>query len=109
MPTHEFGIMQESPKSGKRYDCYVPQKFRCISVNDDDIVPLLKNLNEVKLYWHTLDKPAYGLAYYGITLIPPESMDAIMEIVRSSHNLSELFDLLSSAQKENKFIIHFGI
>lgn len=99
MPTHEFGIMHESPKNGERYDCYDPKKFRCISVNDDDIVPLLKKLNEVKFYWHTLDKPAFGLAYYEITLIPPESMDAIMEIVWSSHNLSELFNLLHSAKK----------
>ena len=109
MPKHQFGIMQHTPKMGKRYDCYEPQEYKCIAVDDDDILPLLNKMNAVKTYWHTLDKPECGLAYYGITLIPPESIDAIMEIMCSNNNLSELLSLLSSAQGDNKFIIHFGV
>ncbi len=32
MAKHEFGIMQTSPKAGRRYDNYEPQKYNCISV-----------------------------------------------------------------------------
>lgn len=109
MPKHEIGIMQISPKKGKRYDHYEPKKYKCISIDDDDILPLLEKFNEVKCYWHTLDRPELGLAYYGITLIPPESIGAIIEIIWNNHNLSELMSLLSAAERYNKYIIHFGI
>lgn len=109
MPKHDFGIMQIQPQKGKRYDHYEPQKYNCISVDDDDILPLLKKFNEVKCYWHTLDRSETGLAYYGITLIPPESLRSMMEIIWSNHNLSELLSLFSNAERENKFVIHFGI
>ena len=109
MPVHEFGIMQESPQRGIRYDAYEPERFQCISVDDADILPLLKKLNAVKCFWHTPDRPECGLAYYGITLIPPESLDAVMEIVWGNQKLSALLALLTKAQKENKYVIHFGI
>lgn len=92
MPRHEFGIMQTNPKKKKRYDYYEPDKYDCISVDDDDLLSLLKSLNEVKCYWHTLERTESGLAYYGITLIPPA-----------------LLALLTEAQKYNKYVIHFGI
>lgn len=109
MPRHEFGIMQKSPISGERYDNYDPEKYCCISVDDDDIEPLLTKLQAVKCYWHTLDRPEFGLAYYGVTLIPPQSMEAMMKIMWQNRNLSELLSLLSEAQSANKFIIHFGL
>lgn len=109
MPKHDFGIMQITPKSGKRYDNYEPQKYNCISVDDYYILPLLEKFHEVKCYWHTLDRAEMGLAYYGITLIPPESLDAMIEIILSNHNLSELLSLFLNAKKENRFVIHFGI
>ncbi len=109
MPKHEFGIMPEEPKKGKRYDHYEPEKYNCISVDDDDILPLLIKFKEVKCYWHTLDRPEFGLAYYGITLIPPESINSIIEMIWNNHYLSELLGLLSNAEKQHKYIIHFGI
>ena len=109
MPKHEFGIMNICPKKGEIYDQYEPERFNCISVDDDYILPLLKKMNEVKFYWHTLERPELGLAYYGITIIPPESLDSIIEMILDNKNLTELLILLSKAQDENKFVIHFGI
>lgn len=109
MPVHKFGIMQTKPKNGKKYDDYEPQKYKCISVDDDYILPLLEKFRGVKCYWHTLDRAEFGLAYYGVTLIPPESLDLIIEIIWNNNNLSELFTLLSKAEHENKYVIHFGI
>ena len=38
MPKHEFGIMQEAPAPGVRYDEYEPQRYRCIAVDDDALL-----------------------------------------------------------------------
>lgn len=109
MPKHYFGIMQISPQKGKSYDNFEPEKYHCISVDDDYILPLLIKFKEVKCYWHTLDRPEMGLMYYSVTLIPPESFDSMMEIIWNNHYLSELLELFSNAERENKFVIHFGI
>lgn len=109
MPSHNFGIMQTQPQKCERFDRYEPQRYNCISVDDDDLLPLLEKFEEVKCYWHTLDRAETGLAYCGITLIPPESLGSLIENIWSNQNLSELLSLFSLAEKENKFIIHFGI
>ena len=95
MPKHEFGIMKNPPKSGERYDRYEPDKYDCISVDDGSVFPLLNPLNGVKCYWHTLDRPEFGLADH--------------EILESRPDLTELSSLLSAAKRERAFVIHFGI
>lgn len=109
MAKHNFGIMQTAPKKGKRFDNYTPEEYNCISVADDDILPLLERLRDVKFFWHTLDRPEFGLAYYGITLIPPESFSDIIEIIWHNPNLSDLMALLVEAGDTKKYVIHFGI
>ena len=109
MPKHDFGIMPKKPISGKRYDKYEPEKYNCISVDDDFLSPYLEDLCRAKCYWHTLDRPENGLAYYGVTLIPPVSLEIIIRILENDIHLSELTAMLSTAKKENKYIIHYGI
>ena len=109
MLAHDFGIMQTAPQKGKQYNDYKPEKYNCISVHDDYILPLSKKLSVVKCFWHTLDRPELGLAYYGITLIPPESLGSIIEIIWDNPNLSDLMDLLVEAKSTEKYVIHFGI
>jgi hypothetical protein len=109
MAKHEFGIMNTPPKLNERYDSYDPEKYNCISVPDDCIEPLLDKLTQMESYWHTLEQPAKGLAYYGITLIPPSSMRLFTELLERASGTDELRDLLLRAQEEEKFVIHFGI
>ena len=80
MAKHEFGIMDRTPVSKERYDCYEPEKYKTIFVEDELLEPLHKRLNDIDFFWHSLDVPGKGLAYCGITLIPPESMDAAVKI-----------------------------
>lgn len=108
MPTHEFGIMQEAPVKGRRYDKYEPEKYNCISVNDDYIEPILLSLGDIDFYYHTLENSGKGLNYYGITLISPISAEQFADKI-SAPELSELRTLLLQAKLQNKFIIHFGI
>lgn len=109
MPRHEFGIMQSEPIKGIRFDIYEPEKYNCISINDEFIEPLLAELLNIDFYWHTIDVPGKGLEYFGITLIPPESLDSLMNVIFNIADLSLLKELLMKAKADNKFVIHFGI
>ena len=109
MAKHEFGIMQIVPQKGKRYDEYEPQKYDCISVNDDYIENIVSDFDDIDFYWHSLDVPGKGLCYCGITLIPPSSMQAFISIIENYPKLSELTKLLQNAYKENKWVIHYGL
>lgn len=109
MAKHEFGIMERPPIHGERYDCYEPEKYHCICVDDDWIEGLLPAFARIDLFWHCLDVPRKGLAYCGITLIPPESMAAVIEIIQDIPGLEELKHLLFKAKDDNRFIIHFGL
>lgn len=109
MTAHEFGIMQTEPEYGNQFEKYEPEKYGCISVNDDCIEPLLKQLKKVDFYWHSLDALEKGLAYHGITLIPPSSFDGMLAIIKNKAGMQELEDLLRKAKSQNKFVIHFGI
>ena len=56
-----------------------------------------------------MDRPEYGLAYWGITLIPPESLDSVIQLIWGTKELSELAEILIRAQHENKYVIHFDV
>jgi hypothetical protein len=109
MPRHEFGIIQSEPIRGIRFDKYEPEKNNCISINDDFIEPILSELSDIDFYWHTVDIPGKGLAYTGITLIPPGSFDSIIDKIINITELSLLLELLLKAKVDNKYVIHFGI
>lgn len=109
MAKHEFGIMMNGPKPSARYDAYETQKYNCISVDDDYIEVVAPRLNNVEFYWHSLDVPAKGIAYCGITLIPPASIERMTEVIKTVDELSDLKQLLQKALNENKWVIHFGL
>ena len=103
MARHEFGIMQNAPEPRKRYDEYEPQKY------NDYIEKIVANLSNIDFYWHSLDMPAKGIAYTGITLVPPTSLQAFMAAIKDIAELNVLKDLLEKALAENKWVIHFGL
>jgi hypothetical protein len=61
------------------------------------------------MYWHTVDRPGRGLCYTGITLIPPETLPGLREAVTRQGGMAELAALLRRAERENKWVIHYGI
>ena len=109
MSRHEFGMMQTAPQPGRRYDTYEPWEYSCISVDDNDLEIVIETLNHMDFYWHTIDVKGQGLAYCGITLIPPGCMKAFGDVVQNVPELSELKELSEKALEENKWIIHFGL
>ncbi|WP_223587550.1 short-chain dehydrogenase [Neobacillus bataviensis] len=114
MPVHEFGII-DNIENVKRNIGYEPQKYNCISVDDEIIIQLSEHLSSMRTYFHSLERPEFGLAYWGITIIPPESLLMFYDVSTSStiyKNLTELNQLASKiikAKEENKYMIHFGI
>ena len=69
----------------------------------------------LKTYFHSLDCPEFGLARWGITIIPPDSLPGFQEIVLSDKRINEdvqlreLADKIQDAINRNKFMIHFGV
>ncbi len=108
MPKHEFGIMQPPPEPYKRYDDYTPEKYNCISV-DDAFIEQTASVFREPCYWHTLKRLEKGLAYYGVTIIPPQSAGKFAELLEDNSELAELKSLLTEAKSQNQFVIHFGI
>ncbi|MGN7399999.1 short-chain dehydrogenase [Cytobacillus praedii] len=111
---HEFGIIDEIDKM-KSYTEYTPQKYNCISVDDDLLNSLSEQLSIMKTYFHSLKRPEIGLAYWGITIIPPESLSLFYDVIstspyfKKSAELNELASIIIQASVEKKYIIHYGV
>jgi len=111
---HQFGIMDEVDEQ-KEYVEYAPRQYDCVAVHDDMLSSLEAKLSGIRTYFHSLDRPGHGLAWSGITLIPPESLPALYEAVTSSANfehspeLRGLADKIARAIRADRYIIHFGI
>lgn len=110
----KFGIIDKLEKD-KDYSYYEPEKYQCVAIDDDFIGDWWNNLTQIKTYFHRYNRPAYSLARWGVTLIPPESLVSFYNIVstdkrsESSEELIDLMILLRKAISENKYVIHYGI
>lgn len=113
MPKAQFGIIEHVEETSEfKYD---PEKYGCIPINDDYLDDWWSRLSIMKTYFHCLSRPELGLARYGITLIPPESLPLFQDIVLSDPRINQddhlpaLAYLLQKAIEKNKYVIHFGI
>lgn len=110
----QFGIIDAFQKD-KDYSIYEPEKYHCIAIDDDYIDDWWDDLTRIKTYFHCYNRPAVALARWGITLIPPESLEPFYNILvadersRSSKELQDLMALLRRAITENKYVIHYGV
>lgn len=95
---------------------YNIDEFDCVDIADDIYIDdWWDRLVLMKTYFHTLNRPEYGLARWGITLIPPESLRVFQDIVISDKrvhnddNLQKLANKIQEAIDRQKFMIHFGV
>ncbi len=109
MAKHEFGMMPKAPEKGVRYDEYEPERYHCIAVEDDIIETVDPLFCEIPMFWHTTDVPGKGLAYCGITLIPPDASRSMLEVLPEHPELNELRKLLKTACSTEQWVIHYGI
>ena len=111
----EFGIIPRI-NPHKDYSCYEPKKYACIAIDDDLYInDWWPKLLEMKTYFHTLSRPSTGLSRWGVTLIPPESLPAFLDIVATDPRfqkdpmLKALADKIEEAITANKYMIHYGV
>lgn len=109
MAAHEFGILLRDPAPGERYDAYEPERYRCVAVDDEWVEPLAEKLTELPVFRHTLDRPGKGLAYCGVTLIPPESIPGMLAALDGAAAPLPLRALLEQAASAHRFLIHYGL
>ena len=74
MAKHEFGIMQTAPQKGKRYDAYDPQKYNCITVDDDYLEDIVTNFDDIDFSENVFVKDCDGFLNY-INNIKPDIID----------------------------------
>lgn len=95
---HEFGII-DSFEENKWYSDYEPEKYNCISVDDDLIGELTIRYDEelmvIKTYFIVSTQVGKGLDYCGVTLIPPESLKQFRDII--------IKQIITSRQKNFNF------
>lgn len=111
----EFGIIDNIDPE-RNYTEYEPQKYNCVAIDDDVYInDWWPKLLLIKTYSQSLSRPSFALDRWGITLIPPESLPALQDIVLSDRRLNkdsrliELADKISQAINEQKYMIHFGV
>ncbi len=72
MAFHEFGVMKKAPAWEEMYEKYdLSLCGETAAVEDDEVHALWEHFGSIPCFWHSLQRPAQGLAYTGITLIPP--------------------------------------
>lgn len=107
--THAFGLMDRPPEPGRRYDEYDPERYVCAWAEDDELGEAAEALSGLDCYWGALDRPEKGLAWHGVTLIPPASLPAMVSALEGRPALQAAVRLLQRAEREHQFVIHFGI
>ena len=111
----EFGIIEEFEKNKDYSTEYEPQKYNCVAIDDDILNDWWEELTLIKTYFHCYSRSEFGLARWGVTLVPPESLEAFYNIVskdeksKASEELTNLMILLRKAILENKYVIHYGV
>lgn len=114
MLAHKFGIIDDGSDLENEIK-YTPQKYKCIKVDDNLILGLIHELALMKTYFHNLSRIEFGLAYYGITIIPPESLSVFEDILLNAKktltndNLDKLLFLVRNGLENQKHLIHFGV
>lgn len=111
MARHEFGVMESTPALADLYVTYEPERYRCLTVDDRYLEPLLPKLADMPTCFHGLGRPARGLAYAGITLIPPTSLPQLERVLAAEKDdaYRELLRLVRTAEAQGRYVIHFGI
>ncbi len=108
---HEFDLWDRNLKTPIRN----PEYNGYTEGDDDFIQELMEACSIMRTYFHSYHRTELGLDYYGITLIPNESLSMFYEIVTQSRafprseEVSDLARLIIQVEREGKDLVHFGI
>ncbi|MBS4537062.1 hypothetical protein GOQ27_01225 [Clostridium sp. D2Q-11] len=111
----EFGIIDNFERDKDYSSEYESEKYNCIAINDDILNDWWNELTLIKTYFHCHSRSEFGLVRWGVTLIPPESLEHFYNVIsndtrsKSSIELIDLMILIRKAISESKYIIHYGV
>ncbi len=108
---HEFGVINLFSNNLKKFTKYNPEKYNCISIHDDFIISIADKFQGIEFINPCTNEKCYNLCYCGITIIPPKSHEAFIEVLKRENDCiyEQLILLFKKAMIENKYIIHYGI
>lgn len=109
MGEHRFAVLEAPPRPGERWKRTGWKKYSCVAVHDDYLADVREDLQKLPVYLESIEEAGEGLEECGIELIPPESIPALLQALEEKEGFGELRPLLRRAQKEGKFVIHFGL
>lgn len=97
--------------SNLEYDDII-KKHNCISIDEDYFDKVINKLENIDTYFQSYDNKGKCINPCGVTLIPPQSLLSLINVIYSLENSNKaksLIELINKAHKENKFITCFGI
>ena len=111
MARHEFGIIGRELTNEDDFQEYEPEKYGCISIDDDYIEGIMPFFEHIPTYFHRLTWRETGLNYVGITLIPPESCIKFANVLKKLDGVeySGLIALFEEAYRSKRYVIHYGL
>ena len=114
----EFGIIDDFDETND-YIGYYPQKYNCIPIDDDkylnDWWPRLSEISTFNVYNKNTLQPQKALSRWGITIIHPQSLPTLFDIVisdkryKNDKHLIAFAQLIHSAIQDQKHMIHYGV
>ena len=114
----EFGIIENFDEKAD-YTGYSPKKYHCVAIDDDlylnDWWSALSLIDTYNVYSKGVLQPQKALSRWGITIIPPSSLPALLDIVLSDRRskkdkrLIAFACLIHKAITEHKYMIHYGV
>ncbi len=90
-------------------------KYHCVSVPDDFVNEWILSADNIPTYFCSLGRKHMGIDHYGVTLIPPESVKTLLDIVRPcadaarDESVGKLAGLLDTALEKRQYVICYGI
>ena len=114
----QFGIIESFDESGD-YTDNAPEKYHCVAIDDDkylnDWWDFLLEIDTFNVYEAHILQPQKALSRWGITIIPPNSLPKLLNIVvsdkryRRDKGLVAFALLIRQAIEREKYMIHYGV
>lgn len=125
-----FGVIPEFDSSKSYYlsdnfyeGCFEDhlEKFNCVPISDDIVNELIRFTRGIPTYFGSADRAGDGIDHWGITLIPPESVKRLIDVIEENRetiaagNEDEAKDIdvmltkLRKAYDTGKYAICYGI
>ncbi len=114
----EFGIIEHFDAK-QDYTPYAPEKYHCVAIDDDlylnDWWEALGRIHTFNVYAPRILQPQKALSRWGITILPPDALPGLLEIVCTDKRYPQDKQLVALAMQirqaieRGKYMIHYGV